>query len=72
MLLFHIHENLIDRQLTAKTQRFVIVKGNLQNAVFNSTPSETAILVAIIRCAAKIDLDGDIFTGNRKHFFGCI
>ena len=69
LLLFFLHENLIDRQCPAKAHCIRVIQGDLQNAIFYCASCKTAVSASIGSVPARTDLDRHILAGNRKHFF---
>ena len=69
LLLFFLHENLIDRQRPTKAHCIRVIQGDLQNAAFHRASCKTAVSASIGSVPARTDLDRDILAGHRKHFF---
>ena len=69
LLLFFLHENLIDRQRSAKAHCIRVIQGDFQNAIFYCASCKTAVSASIESVPARTDLDRHILAGNRKHFF---
>ena len=69
LLLFFLHENLIDRQRSAKAHCIRVIQGDFQNAALYRASYKTAVSASIESVPARTDLDRHILTGNRKHFF---
>ncbi len=67
--LFFLHENLIDRQRSAKAHCIRVIQGDFQNAALYRASHKTAVSASIGSVPARTDLDRHILTGNRKHFF---
>ena len=69
LLLFFLHENLIDRQRSAKAHCIRVIQGDFQNAALYRASYKTAVSASIESVPARTDLDRHILAGNRKHFF---
>ena len=69
LLLFFLHENLIDRQRPTKAHCIRVIQGDLQNAALHRTSCKTDVSASIGSVPARTDLDRDILAGHRKHFF---
>ena len=69
LLLFFLHENLIDRQRPTKAHCIRVIQGDLQNAAFHRASCKTTVSASIGSVPARTDLDRDILAGHRKHFF---
>ena len=69
LLLFFLHENLIDRQRPAKAHCIRVIQGDFQNAALYRASYKTAVSASIESVPARTDLDRHILAGNRKHFF---